>query len=83
VLTLASVIGREFRLDALERLSGLAAGKLLDVLDEAVEARVIGEVPGALGRLRFSHTLIRDTLYEALSTARRIRLHRQFGGVLE
>jgi tetratricopeptide (TPR) repeat protein len=83
VLTLASVIGREFRLDALEHLSGLSADELLDVLDEAVEARVVGEVPGALGRLRFSHALIRNTLYDALSTARRLRLHRQFGGVLE
>jgi predicted ATPase len=83
VLTLASVIGREFRLDALEHLSGLSPDELLDVLDEAVEARVVDDVPGALGRLRFSHALIRDTLYDALSTARRIRLHRQFGSVLE
>ncbi|MGH2997060.1 MAG: hypothetical protein ACRDM9_12165, partial [Gaiellaceae bacterium] len=49
----------------------------------AIEARVVAEVPGALGRLRFSHALIRDTLYDALSTARRIRLHRSLGDVLE
>jgi tetratricopeptide (TPR) repeat protein len=83
VLTLASVVGREFRLDALEHLSSLSSDELLEVLDEAVEARVLGEVPGALGHLRFSHALIRETLYDALSTARRIRLHRQFGSVLE
>lgn len=83
VLTLASVVGREFGLDALERFSGLAGDELLEALDEAIEARVVAEVPGALGRLRFSHALIRDTLYDALSTARRIRLHRSLGDVLE
>ena len=33
-------------------------------------------IPGAPGRLRFAHVLIRDTLYEGLTTARRVRLHR-------
>jgi tetratricopeptide (TPR) repeat protein len=83
VLELASVVGREFGLDALERFSGLDGDELLEALDEAIEARVVAKVPGALGRLRFSHALIRDTLYDALSTARRIRLHRSLGDVLE
>ena len=39
-------------------------------------ARVLSDVPGAPGRLRFAHVLIRDTLYEGLTTARRVRLHR-------
>src|SRR6266542_3309732 len=83
VLTLASVVGREFGLEALRRLSDLGSDELLVVLDEAIEARVVSEMPGALGRLRFSHALIRDVLYDALSTARRIRLHRRLGEVLE
>lgn len=83
VLTLASVVGREFGLETLERFSDLAGDKLLSILDEATEARVVMEVPGALARLRFSHALIRDVLYDALSTARRIRLHRRLGEVLE
>ena len=33
-------------------------------------------MPGAAGRLRFAHVLIRDTLYESLPSARRARLHR-------
>jgi tetratricopeptide (TPR) repeat protein len=83
VLTFASVIGREFRLDALERVSGLARDELLDALDAATDARVVVQVPGMLGRLRFSHALIRDTLHDALPTARRIRYHGQLGEVLE
>jgi tetratricopeptide (TPR) repeat protein len=83
VLTLASVIGREFGLEALERSSEVTGDDLLDVLDEATDARVVTDMPGALGRRRFSHALIRDTLYDGLSTARRIGLHRRLGEALE
>jgi tetratricopeptide (TPR) repeat protein len=83
VLTLASVLGREFDLDALVRVSEGTLETLLDLLDEAISARVVGEVPGAQGRLRFAHVLIRDALYEELTATRRMRLHRQVGEVLE
>jgi eukaryotic-like serine/threonine-protein kinase len=77
VLVLASVLGREFVLDALGRLAGIGEDELLDVLDEPMAARVVCDAPGTSGRLRFAHVLIRDTLYEGLTTARRVRLHRQ------
>jgi DNA-binding SARP family transcriptional activator/tetratricopeptide (TPR) repeat protein len=83
VLTLAAVLGREFRLDVLERLSGLSANSLLDVLDEAITARLVMGVPGSRGQLRFAHALIRDTLYDELTTPRRVRLHRLVGEALE
>jgi tetratricopeptide (TPR) repeat protein len=83
VLTFASVLGREFPLDALARLSELSDSALLDLLDEAMAARVVGDAPDAPGRLRFTHVLIRDTLYQELTPARRLRLHRRVGEVLE
>ena len=83
VLTIASVIGREFALDALERLAGLTDDQLLEVMEEAVAARVVVELPRATGRYAFAHALIQETLYEELTTSRRIRLHRQVGEVLE
>ena len=83
VLVLAAVLGRDFSLDALARLGGVSQKELLDVLDEAMTARVISELPGAPGRLRFAHVLIRDTLYEGLTTVRRIRLHREAIEALE
>ncbi|HLA18523.1 MAG TPA: adenylate/guanylate cyclase domain-containing protein, partial [Dehalococcoidia bacterium] len=83
VLTIASVIGREFGLDALERVSDVSGDRLLELLEEAVAARVVAEVPRAAGRYSFSHALIRETLYEELGTTRRVRLHRQIGEVLE
>jgi hypothetical protein len=76
LLVLASVLGREFALDALARMGDVSEEDVLDALDEAMAARVISDVPGFRGRLRFAHVLIRDTLYEELTTARRVRLHR-------
>jgi DNA-binding SARP family transcriptional activator len=82
-LVLASVLGREFSLDALARIAGVTEDELLDTLDEAMIARVVSDLPGTRTRLRFAHVLIRDTLYEALTTARRVRLHRLVVEALE
>jgi hypothetical protein len=69
--------------DALQRVSGLPVADLLDLLDEAMAARLVTEVPGGLGRLRFGHALISDTLYEQLTSARRMKLHAAAGEALE
>ena len=83
ILVLASVLGREFALGALAELSEVSEEATLDALDEAMVARVVAEVPGRRGALRFSHVLIRDTLYEGLTTVRRVRVHRQAVTALE
>ena len=83
ILTTASVIGREFSLDALEPLSDVSGDQLLELLDEAMAARVINEMPQAIGQYSFVHALIRETLYDEISTARRVRFHRRIGEVLE
>jgi DNA-binding SARP family transcriptional activator/tetratricopeptide (TPR) repeat protein len=83
VLISASVIGREFGLDALAQLCRMPPDELLDVLDEAIDERVLGDVPGSPGRLRFGHALIRDTLYGELNPARRLQLHRNAAEALE
>jgi DNA-binding SARP family transcriptional activator len=83
LLTLASVLGREFDLDALIRVSELDRDTLLGLLDEAIAGRVVGEVPGSHGRLRFAHVLMRDVLYDELGATQRMRLHRRVGEALE
>jgi DNA-binding SARP family transcriptional activator len=83
ILTLACVLGREFDLVALESMAGIAPGEMLEWLDEAMAARIVSEVPGSPGRLRFAHALIRDALYEELTGARRIALHRLAAEALE
>jgi DNA-binding SARP family transcriptional activator len=79
----AAVLGREFGLDALGQLSGLSRAQLFDALEEALTERVVGEVPGSPGRLRFAHALIRDTLYDELTALQGVRLHLAAGGALE
>lgn len=83
VLSVASVFGREFGLEPLRRVSMCGGDKLLELLDEAIVARALAEVPGSPGRLRFTHALIRDVLQQELSATRRIQLHRQIGEALE
>lgn len=83
VLTVASVLGREFNPDVLNRVIALSGDRLLDALDGAASERVVTEAPGAPGHLRFSHALVRDVLYDDLSPTRRVRLHRQIGEAIE
>ncbi len=83
LLTLASVLGREFDLAVLARVSGLERGAVLVLLDEAMQARVVSDVPGSIGRMRFAHALIRDAAYQTLSRASRVDLHRRVGEALE
>src|SRR3954447_14854963 len=83
VLATASVIGREFRIELLEALGSYDEDELDDVVDESVAAQVIAEVPGVYGRCTFTHSLIRQTLYEGLTATRRARLHLRVGEALE
>jgi len=85
ILTVASVIGREFDFGILLRLIDDASEDgILGGLEEALAAHVIEEMPlPAVGRYQFTHALIRETLYDELMTARRVRLHRRVGQALE
>jgi DNA-binding SARP family transcriptional activator len=83
MLLRASVLGREFDLDALARVSGLDHESLLELLDQALSERVVSDVPGASARKRFAHVLVRDTLYDGLKPTLRTELHRQVVEALE
>lgn len=83
-LTVASVIGREFTLEQLGPLiDEVSQDRLLDILEEALSARVIDELPTSVGRYHFTHVLIQETLVEELSLTRRVRLHATVAETLE
>jgi DNA-binding CsgD family transcriptional regulator len=83
VLEIAAVRGRDFELRVLQPASGLDAGWLLELLEEAEAARVVVAVQGELGRWRFVHALVREVLYEGLPGARLVRLHGRVGEAME
>ncbi len=83
LLTAAAVVGREFAVDVLEQVADLDEERLLEVLEEAIAARVIEEVAQRVGRYRFAHALIREALYEGVRRLDRMRRHRRVADVLE
>lgn len=83
VLTRAAVIGREFSLEVVERLSDLDGDRVIDTLEEAINHGVIDEQTGPDGRYVFTHDLIREALSRELSAARRARLHGRIAVILE
>jgi predicted ATPase len=84
MLTIASVIGREFDFRLLRILTDEDTDEqLLGVIDEALAGRVIEESSGGRERYRFSLSLIQQTLAEELSSSRKVRWHARIGEVLE
>src|SRR5205814_1939038 len=85
LLAVAAVAGREFRLDVVQQVAGIAEAGLDAALEEATRAAVLEErgVAGPDVTYRFTHAFFRQTLYEELIAPRRIRLHRQVGRALE
>jgi predicted ATPase len=81
-LAAAPVQGRDFDLDVVARVAGLAPDEVLDALEEASDARLVAEVAGRPGRFRFAHALVRETLYEELPARERRRLHDRVGAAL-
>jgi DNA-binding SARP family transcriptional activator/tetratricopeptide (TPR) repeat protein len=82
-LKVASVIGRDFDSSLLETVLGFDEERFLRALEGALDAGLVAESPGEHGRYTFAHTLVRETLYAAMSSDRRTRVHRRVGTALE
>ena len=82
-LTLGAVVGLEFELATVQAAGSLDEDALVSAFDEAVAAHLLVEIGGPLPRHRFAHALVRSTLYDELSPARRVLLHRRVGHAIE
>ncbi len=82
-LELAAIFGRTFELMALEPASPLGREQVLRALDRAAKLGIVGEVPGTVGRYRFSHGLIGDTLLANMTPTARRQAHAAAGSALE
>ena len=76
LLEQAAVIGDEFRVETLARMSGRAEEEADELLREGVSLGVLSERGVSVGEdYRFYHTLLRHVLYDGLGPRRRRRLH--------
>ena len=83
-LTIAAVIGRQFRFKVLKMLfEDTTEVQLLDAMDEALSARIVEELPEELGLYQFTHASMQETLASELSLTRRVRLHARIVDTLE
>jgi DNA-binding SARP family transcriptional activator len=82
-LRIAAVIGREFDLRLVCAALDVEEVSLLDRMETAMDASVLSESSEQIGRFRFAHALINQTLYEGLSATRRARTHQRVAEALE
>src|SRR5215472_13095287 len=81
LLAVAAVAGRVVPHTLLAQVTGRDDEQVLEAVETALEARLLAE-DGPDG-YRFTHDLIRETVENGLSAARRRRLHRRIGQALE
>ncbi len=82
-LALAAVLGHEFDLRELEDAAARPVDDLVESLDAALDARLLQEAGGDGRHYRFSHDLVRETVYGNLSAARRSLLHLRAADAIE
>lgn len=75
VLTAAAVCGRDFDLRTVAAATDRGEDEVLDLLEAAGTAGLVGEVAGYPERFTFAHALVQHALVEELSPTRRSRLH--------
>ena len=81
VLSMASVIGRDFDTDVLAQVADLDEDLVIDLCDQAVTAAVLTEAPTP-GRYT-SPTRSSSAHVDSLSSGRRVRAHRRVADALE
>lgn len=80
VLSAAAVIGMEFDYEIIRNAISLSNGEILDALDSALDGHLIEETSAGY---RFRHPLIRRSLYENFSRARRENQHTRVAEAIE
>jgi DNA-binding CsgD family transcriptional regulator len=81
LLEVASVIGEVIPLDLLGAVAELQGDRLATMLEQALAAGVIVELPGLAG-IRFRHGLMRETLYVGQALFQRRTRHRRVAELL-
>jgi class 3 adenylate cyclase/tetratricopeptide (TPR) repeat protein len=80
VLQSAAALGKQFDFAELVSIVDGSEDNVLDALDEAVAAQLVGSAPH--DGFSFTHDKIREVLYEELNPIRQRRLHQRIGETL-
>ncbi len=79
LLDTAAVAGREFDVDLIAGVGDLPVADAMAGVEPAVDAGMLQPMLGAVGRYRFSHALVSDTLAGDLTLVHRARVHERLG----
>jgi tetratricopeptide (TPR) repeat protein len=77
MLRAGAVLGMEFDIDGLSRISGFERRQVAELVEQATTWRVLVDMPGASNRFRFAHAMFREAAYDGMSATRRQRLHQR------
>ena len=83
LLGMAAVVGRDVDLTLLARLADARDTDIFGTLEPAVAHRLLVDVPGRPGTLRFTHAIVREVLLDGLTSLRRARVHLQAADAME
>jgi hypothetical protein len=83
LLSVVAVAGGPTQADLLAEVTGLDVEAVLDGCEAAVLAGLLLEDAQQPGAVILSHDLVRQTLEQSLSTARRLRLHARIAAALQ
>jgi len=83
LLRVGSVIGKEFGLHYIEQIDSKSLAELLKSIDELTRDGVISATDAGELTFRFAHDLIRETIYNDIPTADRLKLHQLVAQAIE
>lgn len=84
LLAIGAVIGFQFEFEKMRAICELDSDDmLLDLMDDALDARVLSEIDGASLVYEFGHALIHRHLYDSLPAGQRLRIHAKTAEYLE
>ena len=84
IAQIGAAIGREFRVDILEAVSGTTRSELNAALCKLVDAELIEQHERPDGTIGvFKHALVQEAVYETLLQAKQRSIHRRIAEVLE
>jgi DNA-binding CsgD family transcriptional regulator len=81
-LEVLAVVGRAVELGDVVRLSGRPLDRLSEILDRLVHLRLVVESEHPQPTYEIAHPLMTETIYQRISGARRVALHRLVGRAL-